>query len=112
MAVFYIGLVKKMSLIEIKDLYYKYNRSEEWALQGINLQIEAGEFVAILGHNGSGKSTLAKMLNGLSIPNQGTVLVAGDSTANNDDIWKIRQQVGMVFQNPDNQLVASIVEED
>ncbi len=101
-----------MSLIEIKDLCYRYNQDEKWALQGINLEIKSGEFIAILGHNGSGKSTLAKMLNGLLVPNTGEVLVNGNSTVKNEEIWKIRQQVGMVFQNPDNQLVASIVEED
>ncbi|WP_253250741.1 energy-coupling factor transporter ATPase [Orenia metallireducens] len=101
-----------MGLIEVQDLYYKYNDSEEWVLNGINLDIKDGEFLVIVGHNGSGKSTLAKMLNGLLVPNQGTVDVNGDKTSDRDKIWDIRQQVGMVFQNPDNQLVANIVEED
>ncbi|PRX26233.1 energy-coupling factor transport system ATP-binding protein [Orenia metallireducens] len=112
MAVFLYQVGEKMGLIEVQDLYYKYNDSEEWVLNGINLDIKDGEFLVIVGHNGSGKSTLAKMLNGLLVPNQGTVDVNGDKTSDRDKIWDIRQQVGMVFQNPDNQLVANIVEED
>ncbi|OCL27811.1 energy-coupling factor transporter ATPase [Orenia metallireducens] len=101
-----------MGLIKIQDLHYKYNNSEEWVLNGIDLDIKDGEFLVIVGHNGSGKSTLAKMLNGLLVPNKGIVNVNGDKTSDRDKIWDIRQQVGMVFQNPDNQLVANIVEED
>lgn len=101
-----------MTLIEIEDLYYKYNQGEDWALKGIDLKINSGEFVVIVGHNGSGKSTLAKMLNGLLLPDKGQVRIDDNNTLEQDKIWKIRQQVGMVFQNPDNQLVANIVEED
>ncbi|GAB6099875.1 energy-coupling factor transporter ATPase [Halanaerocella petrolearia] len=101
-----------MPLIKVEDLYYRYNQQEDWVLKGIDLEIEAGESVAIVGHNGSGKSTLAKMLNGLLLPQKGKVNVAGLRTDNQDELWNIRQQIGMVFQNPDNQLVANIVEED
>ncbi|WP_407641827.1 energy-coupling factor transporter ATPase [Caldanaerobius fijiensis] len=82
------------------------------ALNGINVDIKQGEFVTIIGHNGSGKSTLAKHFNALLLPSSGTVLVDGIDTRNGDMVWNIRQTAGMVFQNPDNQLVASVVEED
>jgi energy-coupling factor transport system ATP-binding protein len=101
-----------MPLIRIEDLYHKYDQEQDWILKDINLNIEAGDFVAIVGHNGSGKSTLAKMLNGLLTPDRGSVEVAGQLTNSQDEIWDIRRKVGMVFQNPDNQLVANIVEED
>ena len=101
-----------MPLIEISDLYHRYEQEQEWVLKDVNLNIEPGEFVAVVGHNGSGKSTLAKMLNGLLTPSQGSVTVAGHPTTNEDEIWDIRRKIGMVFQNPDNQLVANIVEED
>ncbi|MGM0501348.1 MAG: energy-coupling factor transporter ATPase [Bacillota bacterium] len=101
-----------MPLIKIKDLYHKYDQKADWVLEDINLEIEPGEFVAIVGHNGSGKSTLAKMLNGLLIPSRGSVEVAGHTTSKQEEIWDIRRKVGMVFQNPENQLVANIVEED
>lgn len=101
-----------MSTIEVKNLYYKYGQDEEWALKNINLHVEQGEFIAIVGSNGSGKSTLAKMLNGLLLPNKGAVVVDGRRTSNESEVWEVRQRVGMVFQNPDNQLVANIVEED
>jgi len=112
MAVFLYQVGEKMGLVKIQDLHYKYNSSEKWVLNGIDLNIKNGEFLVIVGHNGSGKSTLAKMLNGLLVPNQGIVDVNGAKTSDRDKIWDIRQQVGMVFQNPDNQLVANIVEED
>lgn len=112
MAVFLYQVGEIMPLIKISDVSYRYNQAEDWVLQEIDLEIEAGEFVAIVGHNGSGKSTLAKMLNGLLVPRQGRVQVADLETSNQDQLWEIRQQVGMVFQNPDNQLVANIVEED
>ncbi len=94
------------------DVYYQYAASSDLALRNINLRIEPGEFVAIIGPNGSGKSTLAKLFNGLYTPTEGDIFVAGFNTKNQDDIWKIRQKAGMVFQNPDNQIVATIVEED
>ncbi|WP_408955529.1 energy-coupling factor transporter ATPase [Natroniella sp. ANB-PHB2] len=101
-----------MPLIEIADLYYRYKKEQSWILKGVDLEVDSGEFVVIVGHNGSGKSTLAKMLNGLLVPNEGEVLVNGKATSREENIWEIRRQIGMVFQNPDNQLVANIVEED
>ena len=94
------------------DVYYQYAVSSDLALKDINLKINRGEFVAIIGPNGSGKSTLAKLFNGLFVPTQGDVFVAGFNTKNQEDIWEIRRRAGMVFQNPDNQIVATIVEED
>ena len=82
------------------------------ALKEINFEVFEGEFVAVLGHNGSGKSTLAKHVNALLTPTSGQVIVAGLDTADQEKVWEIRQKVGMVFQNPDNQLVATTVEED
>lgn len=82
------------------------------ALFDINLEIEAGEFVAILGSNGSGKSTLAKLFNALLIPTSGKIFIDGLDTSTESELWKIRQKVGMVFQNPDNQIIAAIVEDD
>ncbi|ADQ15310.1 energy-coupling factor transporter ATPase [Halanaerobium hydrogeniformans] len=103
-----------MSLIKIDgvDFSYQKDSSERPALQNINLQIEAGDFAVIIGSNGSGKSTLAKLLNVLLVPTNGDIIVDGLNTKHPDNTWKIRQKVGMVFQNPDNQLVASIVEDD
>lgn len=100
-------------MIEIKNLNFKYNETDEkFILKDLNLNIESGDFVAILGHNGSGKSTLAKLLNGLLQPTSGDVIVDGLNTKNEETIWKLRSNTGMVFQNPDNQIVATIVEED
>lgn len=100
-------------MIEIKNLNFKYNETDEkLILKDLNLNIESGDFVAILGHNGSGKSTLAKLLNGLLQPTSGDVIVDGLNTKNEETIWKLRSNTGMVFQNPDNQIVATIVEED
>jgi len=98
--------------ITAKAVYYQYSASSDLALNDINLKIKPGEFVAIIGPNGSGKSTLAKLFNGLFLPTKGDIFVDGLNTKNKDDIWKIRQKAGMVFQNPDNQIVATIVEED
>lgn len=102
------------TMIEIIDLTHQYStpQGEIPALSGISLSIEKGDFVAIIGHNGSGKSTLAKHLNALLLPSSGRVLINGLDTADKDKLWQIRQQVGMVFQNPDNQLIATTVEED
>ena len=106
------------SFIEIKDLHFSYvNDLEEppvktEALKGINLNIEKGEFVAVLGHNGSGKSTLAKCINAINLPESGAVYVNGMDTLDENNLLPIREKVGMVFQNPDNQIVATIVEED
>jgi len=91
---------------------YDENDKNTLALQDVDISIEAGEFVAVLGHNGSGKSTLARHLNALLVPTSGTVWVKGMDTKEPENAWPIRQLAGMVFQNPDNQLVATIVEED
>jgi len=99
-------------LIEINDLRFKYESREEFALDGINLKIKEGEFVAVLGHNGSGKSTLAKHLNAILLPSGGKVYAEGIDTADLSRLTQLRRLVGMVFQNPDNQIVASVVEED
>ena len=99
-------------MIEIKNLVYEYEEADHPAVGGVDLTIEKGEFVAILGHNGSGKSTMAKCLNGLFQPTRGDVVIDGMNTKVEEDIWKIRARAGMVFQNPDNQIVATIVEED
>lgn len=102
-------------MIEIQNVSYSYQTGEESgteAVSNVSLTISSGEFVAIIGHNGSGKSTLAKMFNGLLLPQQGRVLVMDKSTDSQEHHWWIRQQVGMVFQNPDNQLIATVVEED
>ena len=100
------------SMITFDHVTFQYEKAFAPALTDINLEIHEGEFVAVVGHNGSGKSTLAKHVNGLLLPSEGTVTVCGMQTSNEDDILKIRQQVGMAFQNPDNQLVTTIVEED
>ncbi|MFO7152565.1 MAG: energy-coupling factor transporter ATPase [Bacillota bacterium] len=91
---------------------YQYSRSSQMALKDVNLRIGKGEFVAIIGPNGSGKSTLAKLFNGLFVPTKGRVTVDGLDTRDRENVWKIRQKAGMVFQNPDNQIVATVVEED
>lgn len=108
--------MNKENIIEIKDLVLEYLHEEGklpvQALKGINLNIKKGSFTAILGQNGSGKSTLAKCLNGLMLPTSGNVLVNGMDTASDETIWELRQTAGMVFQNPDNQLVSSTVEDD
>ncbi len=103
------------ALIQFDNVSHVYGRGtqQEWdALLEVNVTIRRGEFVAVLGHNGSGKSTLAKHANALLLPSKGTVLVDGMDTRDDKKVWDIRQRVGMVFQNPDNQLVATTVEED
>ena len=106
-------------MIKIENLVHKYTiwkdentKSEKTVLDGISLDIPSGQFVAILGPNGSGKSTLAKHLNVLLLPNEGTVWIAGKDTHAKERLWEIRSQVGMVFQNPDNQIIGTSVEED
>lgn len=104
-------------IIEIKGLRFAYqaegeNEKAPEVLKGIDLEIGEGEFVAVLGHNGSGKSTLAKHLNGILVPTEGKVYVGGIDTADEEKLFELRQCAGMVFQNPDNQIVSSIVEED
>lgn len=99
-------------MIELKEVSYKYDNAPEYALSGVNLRIEDGEFVAVVGRNGSGKSTLAKLLNGLLLPEKGEVCVNGMRTDDESLLLDIRRSVGIVFQNPDNQLVTTVVEED
>ena len=109
-----------MGIIKVRDLVYEYiRRDEEGNVEGIttavddvDLDIEQGDFVAVLGHNGSGKSTLAKHLNAILYPSEGTVWVDGKDTKEEKYVWDIRQTDGMVFQNPDNQIIGQIVEED
>lgn len=107
---------KAEGFIKIKDLVFDYvneeNGEETRALDHLDLEIEKGSFTAVLGRNGSGKSTLAKMINGLLLPTSGTVIVNGYNTADDEHLWDIRQSCAMVFQNPDNQIVSSIVEDD
>lgn len=102
-------------MIKVSNLSYHYKLSNDKniiALENVNLEIEKGEFVAVIGHNGCGKSTLVKHFNGLLTPNSGDVWVDGFNTREKDKIWDIRRNVGMIFQNPDNQIVGTIVEED
>ncbi len=100
-------------MIETKNLTYRYDKEKlQLVLDNINLKINDGEFVAVLGHNGSGKSTFAKQLNAILTPLGGSVCIDGMYTNDEENLWDIRSKVGMVFQNPDNQIVASVVEED
>ena len=107
-----------MYYIDFRDVTFGYGeededvKKEEYVLRNLNLTIDKGDFVAVLGHNGCGKSTLAKLCNGINIPISGSVFVDGIDTKDEDRINDIRQRVGMVFQNPDNQIVATIVEDD
>jgi len=102
-----------LDIIKIKDVKFKYNNDDKkYALDGVTIDIKKGEFTAILGHNGSGKSTLAKLINSLLLPTEGKIYVNDMDTSDENKLWDIRQTAGMVFQNPDNQLVATIVEED
>lgn len=109
-----------MSIIEAKDLIFEYKKLDDAgevesvhrAVDNINLEVNKGEFIAILGHNGSGKSTLAKHINAILLPSEGSVWVCGKNTADEDNTWYIRQNAGMVFQNPDNQIIGTVVEED
>jgi len=103
-----------MEIIKLENVSYSYQQEEEAfeALRNVNITVQKGEFVCILGHNGSGKSTLAKLLNGLFVPTEGKVFVKGMDTADESQLLDIRRSAGMVFQNPDNQMVATIVEED
>ncbi len=102
------------NLIKTENLSFSYKSDEKLfsVFKDLNIEIERGSFVAVLGHNGSGKSTFAKHLNGILLPSDGTVLVDGINTVDEETIFDVRQRVGLVFQNPDNQIVATIVEED
>ncbi len=109
-----------MGIIKAVNLAFEYIRRDEEgnvegitrAVDGVNIDIQAGDFVAVLGHNGSGKSTLAKHLNALLYPTEGTVFVDGKDVKQPENIWDVRQTAGMVFQNPDNQIIGQVVEED
>ena len=101
-----------MAIIRTENLHFTYQGDETETLHGVDLEIEEGSFVAILGHNGSGKSTLAKLFNGILLPNEGRVLVDGIDTTHEDKLLDVRRTVGLVFQNPDNQIVANVVEDD
>ena len=109
-----------MGIIKAVNLIFDYIKRDEEeqvegvdrALDGLTLDIEEGSFVAVLGHNGSGKSTFAKQVNGILVPTDGTVLISGMDTRDESHIWDIRRTAGMVFQNPDNQIIGNTVEED
>ena len=109
-----------MNIIKAVNLVFDYIRRDEEdkveevtrAIDHVNLEIEKGSFVAVLGHNGSGKSTLAKHINGILLPTEGTVWVSEMDTSNEDKLWEVRETAGMVFQNPDNQIIGNVVEED
>jgi len=104
-----------LEFIQIENLSHVYHEGQEneyKALEHINLTVKKGEFLAVIGTNGSGKSTLAKHFNALLLPTAGSCKVMGMNTATAEEVWKIRQHVGMVFQNPDNQIIAAVVEED
>ena len=106
-----------LSFIEVKNLTHIFRendekKTEKIALDNINLKIDKGEFIAIIGVNGSGKSTLAKHFNGLLLPSEGECIVDGMKVDDSEDIWKVRQKVSMVFQNPDIQIIATVVEDD
>lgn len=99
-------------IIKFEDVHFTYASDDEETLKGVSLDISEGEMVAVLGHNGSGKSTLAKHMNGILIPSSGKVTVCGFDTSDENSVLDIRRNVGMVFQNPDNQIVANVVEDD
>ena len=101
-----------MSIISFENVHYTYPGDDMESLCGIDLAIEKGQFTAVLGHNGSGKSTLAKHMNAILVPDEGRVLINGIDTANEERVLDVRRCVGMVFQNPDNQIVANVVEDD
>lgn len=98
--------------MQTEDVCYQYDEDDAAAVDHVSLNVEKGSFVAVLGHNGSGKSTLAKLMNALYLPTEGRVLVCGLDTAQDEEVWHVRRHAGMVFQNPDNQIVANVVEED
>ena len=101
-----------MSIIKFENVHYTYPGDQMESLCGVSLEIQEGSFVAVLGHNGSGKSTLAKHMNAILVPTEGKVTVCGIDSADEEQIIQLRRNVGMVFQNPDNQIVANVVEDD
>lgn len=110
----------RMEMVQAKELIYEYEKRDEEgnvigmsrAIDGVDLDVLPGQFVAILGHNGSGKSTVAKQINAILVPSGGTMWVDGRDTRDPDELWNVRQSAGMVFQNPDNQIIGTVVEED
>ena len=102
------------NIINVNNISYEYitEESSYKAIDNLSLDVKQGEFVAIIGHNGSGKSTLSKNLNAILMPTEGNILIDGNDTKDEEKLWDIRQTAGMVFQNPDNQIVATVVEED
>ena len=100
------------TIISVKDVSFTYEEAAEPALSHVSMDVKKGEFLAVLGHNGSGKSTLAKLLNALYLPTEGKVIACGYDTADEEHLWDVRQAAGMIFQNPDNQIVATVVRED
>lgn len=100
------------NMLKAENVWFRYSKESDWILKGINLEVKKGEFLAILGSNGCGKSTLAKHFNAILVPEKGDVTVREMNTKDEEKLLDIRQRVGMVFQNPDNQIVATIVEED
>ncbi len=109
-----------MGIIKTSKLIFDYIRKDEEenieeikrAIDGVSLDLEKGQFIAILGHNGSGKSTFAKQLNAILLPTEGTVWIQDLDTSREENLWEVRKKTGMVFQNPDNQIIGNIVEED
>lgn len=109
-----------MDMIQTEDLVFEYEKRDNEgnvigksrAVNEVNISVEEGQFIAILGHNGSGKSTLAKHINAILVPTEGTMWVNGRDTKVQEDLWNVRQSAGMVFQNPDNQIIGTVVEED
>ncbi|MFP7479987.1 energy-coupling factor ABC transporter ATP-binding protein [Terribacillus saccharophilus] len=100
-----------MHAIEFKNVSFRYEEEQPYVLRNVSFQVQAGEWLAIIGHNGSGKSTIAKLMNGLLFPTEGEIIING-IPLNEENIWEIRRQVGMVFQNPDNQFVGTTVRDD
>ena len=109
-----------MEMVQAKQLVFEYEKRDEdgnvigssRAIDQVDLDVKEGQFIAILGHNGSGKSTLAKHINAILVPTEGTVWVDGRDTKDSEELWNVRQSAGMVFQNPDNQIIGTVVEED
>lgn len=101
-----------MPIINIEEVSFSYENNGNYVINDLSLQVNRGEFVAIIGHNGSGKSTLAKLMNVLYFPSKGKIFICNIDTSGEKDTWKVRRHAGMVFQNPDNQIVATVVKED
>ena len=109
-----------MDMVQTEKLIFEYEKRDEEgnvigtsrAIDEVDIDVQEGQFIAILGHNGSGKSTLAKHINAILVPTQGTMWVNGRNTKDPEELWNVRQSAGMVFQNPDNQIIGTVVEED